>query len=237
MNQVANKYHKEILKNLKANKGTPNKHFGNNYGGNSDLSLHINIQTLRLIVKDFVGKHKNLTLDELLNLLDSLYKGKYDDEKQVGGKLLQYYPVHKRNIEPARLNIWLNHLDGWSQVDSLCQSVFSAEDMTENWNKWQKTLVNFSKDKNISKRRASLVLLTAPVRQSTNVEFVNLALTLINRLKHEKDILITKAISWLLREMIKNHKNRVAVYLQKNQDGLPKIAVRETKKKLETGRK
>lgn len=237
MNQVANEYHKEILKNLKVNKGTPSKHFGNNYGGNSDPSLHINIQTLRSIVKGFVNKHRNLALDELFDLLDLLYKGKYDDEKQVGGKLLQYYPALRRNVEPGRLNVWLNYLNGWSQVDSLCQSVFSAEDITGNWNKWQKTLVNFSKDKNINKRRASLVLLTAPVRQSIDAEFAKLAFILINRLKHEKDILITKAISWLLREMIKNHKNEVATYLQKNQYELPKIAVRETKRKLETGRK
>ncbi|MFH1289377.1 MAG: DNA alkylation repair protein [Patescibacteria group bacterium] len=237
MNQVAHTSHKKILKILKANKGTPSKHFGNNYGGNNDLSLHIDIQTLRLIVKDFVNRHKNLTLVGLLDLLDLLYKGEYDDEKQVGGKLLQYYSIQRRNIEPTRLNVWLNHLDGWSQVDSLCQSVFSAEDMIGSWNKWQKTLVSFSKDKNINKRRASLVLLTAPVRQSTNVEFAKLSFTLIDRLKDEKDILITKAVSWLLREMIKNHKNEVAEYLQKNQDRLPKIAVRETKRKLETGRK
>ncbi|MBU0974149.1 DNA alkylation repair protein, partial [Patescibacteria group bacterium] len=213
------------------------KHFKNNYGGNSDPSLHINSQTLLLIVKDFVNKHKNLMFDEFLELLDLLYEGKYDDEKQVGGKLLQYYPVHKRNIELIRLDVWLNHLNGWSQVDSLCQSVFSVEDMTENWDKWQKILVSFSKDKNINKRRASLVLLTAPVRQSTNTEFSELAFMLIDRLKNEKGILITKAISWLLRDMVKNHKNEVATYLERTQNELPKIAFRETKRKLETGRK
>ncbi|MBU0546548.1 DNA alkylation repair protein, partial [Patescibacteria group bacterium] len=125
----------------------------------------------------------------------------------------------------------------WSQVDSLCQSVFSVEDMTENWDKWQKILVSFSKDKNINKRRASLVLLTAPVRQSTNTEFSELAFMLIDRLKNEKGILITKAISWLLRDMVKNHKNEVATYLERTQNELPKIAFRETKRKLETGRK
>ena len=236
MNQVT-QYHREILKSLKVNKGMPSKHFGKNYGGNSDPSLHVKIQTLRSIVKNFANQYQNFTLNELLNLLDLLYKGEYDDEKQVGGKLLQHYPIHKRNIKPIRLNTWLNHLNGWSQVDSLCQSVFSAKDMTENWGKWKKVLISFSKDKNVNKRRASLVLLTTPVRQSTNTEFTNLAFALIDRLKHEKDILITKAISWLLREMIKNHKNKVATYLQKNYEELPKIAVRETKRKLETGRK
>jgi 3-methyladenine DNA glycosylase AlkD len=146
MNQATYKYHGEILQNLKANKGTPSKHPGKNYGGNNDPSLHIRNQTLRLIVEDFASKHQGLTLDELLGLLDLLYKGKYDDEKQVGGKLLQHYHLHKKNIKPMRLNVWLDHLYGWSQVDSLCQSVFSAEDIAENWNEWKKVLINFSKD-------------------------------------------------------------------------------------------
>jgi len=237
MNQIIYRYHSEILKDLKANAGTPSKHFGSNYGGNNDPSLHVNIKTLRSIIRNFTSNHQSLALNELLDLLDSLYKGKYDDEKQVGGKLLQHYPAHKKSVKPAKLSTWLDRLHGWSQVDSLCQSVFSAEDMSESWGKWRKTLIGFSKDKNVNKRRASLVLLTAPVRQSADVKFANLAFALINKLKHEKDILITKAISWLLREMIKNHKKKVAEYLQKNQTGLPRIAVRETKRKLETGRK
>jgi len=121
-------------------------------------------------------------------------------------------------------------------VDSLCQSVFTAEDMSVSWNEWQRTLTSFSKNKNTNKRRASLVLLTAPVRQSNDERFPRLAFRIIERLKSEKEILITKAVSWLLREMIKNHKDKAAVYLQKNKESLPKIAVRETTRKLKTGR-
>ena len=54
---------------------------------------------------------------------------------------------------------------------------------------------------------------------------------------HEKDILITKAISWLLRSLVKYHKNEVDQVIEQNKETLPKIAIRETKRKIETGRK
>lgn len=53
----------------------------------------------------------------------------------------------------------------------------------------------------------------------------------------EKDILITKAISWLLRSLIKHHKYAVQEFLDENHEQLPPIAVRETIQKLKTGRK
>ena len=98
-------------------------------------------------------------------------------------------------------------------------------------------LVEFSKSKNIHKRRASLVILCSPVRKICEKDIANVAFSNINRLKHEKEILITKAISWLLRSMISLYKSEVEKFVRENEDSLPKIAVRETKVKLLTGRK
>ena len=49
--------------------------------------------------------------------------------------------------------------------------------------------------------------------------------------------MISKAISWVLRSLIKHHRKLVADYLTSNVATLPKIAVRETLIKLETGKK
>ncbi|MBK7651308.1 MAG: DNA alkylation repair protein [Flammeovirgaceae bacterium] len=98
-------------------------------------------------------------------------------------------------------------------------------------------LIKFSKSKNIQKRRASLVLLCVPLRKPDNEELAEVALQNIERLKGEKEILITKAISWVLRSMIKHYHKRVSTYLTENKTTLPAIAVRETMMKLKTGRK
>ena len=102
---------------------------------------------------------------------------------------------------------------------------------------WQALLESLSRDQNINKRRAALVLLTAPITQSPDERILRLALQLIDRLKGEKDKLITKAISWLLRKGIKQHHEAIANYLDTNADNLPAIALRETRKKLATGKK
>jgi len=54
----------------------------------------------------------------------------------------------------------------------------------------------------------------------------------IERLKIEKEDIITKALSWLLRSMVANYRDDVADYLEKNKDSLPPVAVRETERKL-----
>lgn len=49
--------------------------------------------------------------------------------------------------------------------------------------------------------------------------------------------MITKAVSWLLRSMIRHYKQEVSDYVDANINTLPKIAVRETLVKLKTGKK
>jgi 3-methyladenine DNA glycosylase AlkD len=63
------------------------------------------------------------------------------------------------------------------------------------------------------------------------------ALKVVDRLKPEREVIITKAVSWVLRSMIKHYRASVEDYLTENADTLPSIAVRETRAKLVTGRK
>ena len=94
-----------------------------------------------------------------------------------------------------------------------------------------------SLDANVNKRRAALVLLTAPVTKSPDERLLRLALRLIDRLCSDKDKRITKAVSWLLRKAIKQHRAAIEAYLSANAERLPAIALRETRRKLATGKK
>ncbi len=114
---------------------------------------------------------------------------------------------------------------------------FPAPAVLERWSLWKPFLQKLNQDNNIHKRRASLVLLTKVVAKSSDREAAFLAFQNIDNLKSEKHILITKAISWLLRCLIVNHRSEVEDYLSHNSDLLPKIAIREVKTKLTTGKK
>ena len=81
------------------------------------------------------------------------------------------------------------------------------------------------------------MLLCKPLTRSEDERLSRQALQMIDSLKHEKEVLITKAISWSLRSMVKLHKTDLKKYIDKNKASLPAIAVRETLTKLKTGRK
>lgn len=231
-----NTYHKEILNAIKSIKPTRDKE-SKKYHGNTHIHYLLSVPTVRIIVKDFVAKHADISFSEFIDLLNSLSTGVSYEEKSIVGKLIEYYPKLRPQIQPEHIDEWLNYLEGWAEIDSLCQSIFMAQDLLHNWTKWKKALVSFSQDKNVSKRRASLVLLTNAVSQTSDDDLIDVAFKNIETLKSEKNILISKAISWLLRSLVKMHKERVILYIEKNKESLPKIAVRETMTKIVYGKK
>ena len=191
----------------------------------------------RRILLDFYAAHKDLGFGDWLALLDALYHGESYEERCAPQTLFRKYPRFRRRLPLERLDAWLGCLNGWAEVDSSCQTVFSAQDLLADWAGWSALLESLAGDANVNKRRAALVLLTAPISQSDDPRLLELSLRLIDQLKAEKDKLITKAISWLLRKGIKLHRHAIAAYLDANADALPAIALRETRKKLATGKK
>jgi len=234
------KLHQQLLTKIKEktkNKPFRSKHCLKTYCGTDDPSYNLSNPQMRTIAKNWLRKNSDLLDSQFIELLDSLYEGKTDTEKRLAGMFLEYLSKKRKKIDPFKIARWLDNLQGWCQVDSLCQSSFTAAELLSNWQKWKKLLIQLNKDENLNKKRASLVLLVKPVRQSENKELALFALNQIGRLKEERSKLITKTVSWLLREMVKKHRRLIKDYLEKNQTSLPAIAVRETKRKLETGKK
>ncbi len=207
------------------------------YGGNDDFHYGLTASQRKDIVQNVLEGNKKMRPEDIKKGINSLYKTDSSDEKYCAGIILQKRKDVREIVEPGDVDKWLSNLKGWAEVDSLCQSVFTKDDYVKNWKKWKEFIIKLSKDKTINKRRASLVLLVKPVRDSADEVFSRQAFENIDRLKYERDKLITKAISWLLRTLIKHHRDEVESYLVRNQKSLPAIAVRETRAKLLTGRK
>jgi len=232
-----NPLHKEILEQIQRNSGKPTQHtFLDNYLGNHHPRYPISIPALRKIAKEWMKGHRTLPVSKFAPLLTSLIKGKSSTEKCMVGILLDYSTLEQLKFDPKLFNSWLNHLQGWAEVDSLCTGRYSDSEIISQWKSWKPLLSQFSKDNNIQKRRASLVLLCSPLHKSDDARLATMALQNIGKLKSEKEVLITKAISWVLRSMVKHHRPALEQFM-KLESGLPPIAVRETMRVLETGRK
>lgn len=233
-----NKLHQNLLKKAQeASKDITGYKDINKYLGTLNKVYNLPSSSCKLIIREFKKANKDISVKDFYELLNSLNDGESFEEKMLVGSLLIAFPSHRKEIDVNLLDKWLEKRQGWCEIDSLCQSSFGHDEVLSRWIEWEKLVDKFVKSKYISKRRASLVLLIKSVRGSDDKRLSDTLFANIDKLKLEKDVLITKAVSWALRGLIKNHKAEVKKYLDANINSLPKIAVRETKRKLETGKK
>jgi 3-methyladenine DNA glycosylase AlkD len=233
-----NELHREILGLIQEASGKPTQHtFLDSYLGNSNPRYPINAPRLRSIAKQWMRDHRELGADAFASLIGSLVKGVSSTEKVMAGILLDNATSAQKQFDPALFHVWLDHLTGWAEIDAVCTGRYCDSEIPANVSAWKKILLKLSQSENINKRRASLVFLCSPISHSDDPKLAEIALKNIDRLKKEKDIIITRAISWLLRSMIRYHRKAMSSYLTSNASTLPALAVRETKIKLKTGRK
>ncbi len=207
------------------------------YSGSSKKHLGIKIPDLRKALKEVYSENKEVSVEEFEEALSELTQSKVHDEFVAAGLILDYFKGQRRKIDPFLLEKWLERAEGWEEVDAFCQGKFKAEEILENWEVWEKLLFSLAKSKNVHKRRASLVLMVAPVGKVRDERLLKTAFDLLKIQLDERDPLITKAISWLLRAMARNYRQEVEAFLEEFHKSLPRFVIREVERKLETGKK
>jgi len=231
-------HHNEILQLIQQRAGRATQHtFSDSYLGNSHPRYAISAPVLRQIAREWMGENRHLTANEFAVVIDSFIKAPSSTEKCMAGILLDASTKEQRKFDPKLFDKWLDHLEGWAEIDSVCTGKYTITELPTQWKIWKSLIIKFSKSKNINKRRASLVLFCSPLRNVDDERLADQALATIDRLKHEKEILITRAISWVLRSMDKHYRQKLELYLTEKSDTLPKVALRETMIKLKTGLK
>ena len=230
--------HQALLDQLRGAARPPDSRFNPaSYLKSGATFLNVAVPEQRRIAKTWLKAHRSWPTAEVLALVDALVQGESHEEKTLGLHLLEGLGRDGRPFGPIEADRWLDHLVGWAEVDSLCQSMFGPEDVLADWPAWSGFIRRLARDANINKRRAALVLLTRTTRTDPDLRARDLAFEMVEALKGEREILITKAVSWLLRSMTGRHPAEVSCYLDAQGPTLPAIAVRETRIKLATGRK
>jgi 3-methyladenine DNA glycosylase AlkD len=207
------------------------------YSGSGHPFFNVSAPELRRIGRVWLAARRKADDVDLLAVVARLFTGEAYEEKVLAAILLAANARMRRLGTAALADGWLDCLQGWAEIDSLCASIFGPEEMDADWLAWRDLIRRLSRDANINRRRAALVLLTRPTRTSADPRYRDLAFEVIEQLKSERPILITKAVSWLLRSMAGHHGAAVAAYLDANAAALPAVAVRETRTKLRTGTK
>lgn len=207
------------------------------YGGSGRPYFNVAVPERRAMARRWLADHGTGGSQPVMALVESLFDGRSHEEKTLAAILLGASTAARQAARPADIDRWLGKLKGWAEVDSLCQNLFTAGEMKRDWPAWKGLIESLTVSPDINRRRAALVLQTGPVARSDDPAFRDLAFATLEALKAERPILITKAVSWLLRSMAKHHGAAVSRYIDANAAILPAIAVREARIKLATGTK
>jgi 3-methyladenine DNA glycosylase AlkD len=190
---------------------------------------------LRQIVKEWGDAHRRTPWNETLALIEALWVAPSLEEHALALLLLDH---HRRRIPELAwecFDRWRRGLDTWGTTDGLGCLVFGpwlAADLDTR----RQTLSLLIADRDLWSRRLALVG-TVPLNRKPATAIPDLTLELIDRVKHERDPMITKAVSWALRELTKTHKPRVVAYLVATRAELAPLVIREVENKLRTGLK
>jgi len=195
----------------------------------------VRVPDLRRLSSEWQRVHKGISRDDLLAMVEALWVGESYEERSMAIELLGRNKRIISDLTWDHFDRWRHLVDNWGLDDGLATSIFGpwvAADLPGRLS-YLPALVG---DPVVWSRRLGLVA-TVPLNRSASTAQPDLTFMLIDRLKAERHLMITKAVSWALRTLIKLYPDRVAAYLDDNQDVLPSHAVREVRNKLETGLK
>jgi 3-methyladenine DNA glycosylase AlkD len=203
----------------------------------SPLTVYgLRVWEIREIVKRWRRQHKDISFEDLLPLVDTLWAGQSREERLVGLELLQHYP----HLIPELPWVWfdkrLKDLDNWELTDVLGVGVLGpwVACRTEQGTRHLHGLLS---REDVWSRRLGLVATVGLNRSQPGAETLSLVLSLIDQVKGERHPAITQAVSWVLRQMSGNDPAAVVAYLDENEALLAGHVLREVRNKLQTGRK
>jgi 3-methyladenine DNA glycosylase AlkD/ribosomal protein S18 acetylase RimI-like enzyme len=121
-------------------------------------------------------------------------------------------------------DILCNHIHGWGEVDQYCYRVLSS--MVNKYQELYRNLVVWSDSKNKDVRRASLVSMLTSSSNITCTYNFDKAIFLVEKLKHDEDFHVRKAVGWVLKCLYVTNKDSVTKYLESNVDSLDRMIFR-----------
>jgi 3-methyladenine DNA glycosylase AlkD len=189
------------------------------------------------LAKVWNREHRDATVGEVVALGDGLWGRRIREEMVLAAMLVG----RRRDVRNAvaglrRLDRWGRLLDNWETTDNLGGRVLGPW-VVDDPDGRLGLLETLAGRHNPWLRRLALVGCVYLARLPDAAERWDRVSAIVLRLAADKEGGIPKAISWVLRSHLKHAAPEVVALLDGHAVDLPAIAVRETRKKMETGTK
>ena len=192
---------------------------------------------LRAIADRWLRGHRHATGAQVAALADRLWRTGIREEQLVACFLLAGDRAALAATDPARVGwTWTALLDNWETTDQLGMNVLGPLVALDPAARFP-LLRSMAGDRHPWTRRIALVACTRLARADDPAALWPGVAELLLGLAGDRQAALPKASSWVLRSWLGPCPAQVAAFVDRHQDRLPAVAVRETRAKLATGTK
>jgi len=180
------------------------------------------------IAKEFKKSNSNADSKHILELAQRLWNSEYHDERRLGLRILQFYPEHLNISVMPVLEKMLMQSPTWDLVDNI--SIYLVGTVLEKDKKAFEYLKKWSGSENFWMKRSSLISQILLFRQNKGDK--KLFFRFAEKMLHEKEFFIRKAIGWCIREISKAGPHAAFNFLIKIKGTASGLTLREGAKRL-----
>jgi 3-methyladenine DNA glycosylase AlkD len=186
--------------------------------------IGVTVPRIRSLSKTFKQKYSNLTIEELCAIMDTLCKNKCREEILFGIFLIANFKKNILAIPWTKINSWLDALDNWETCDQLSSNIVTPI-IAKNISLIDK-LKPLAQSNNLWKRRFAVA--TAANINHGGRQFPDQTLAICKILLTDKEIMVTKAVGWALREISKKSPDLVFNFLKTNNQYISERLMKES---------
>jgi len=193
-------------------------------------------EELRRVRREYSRQLKNAEPHMVIELAERLLRVPRMDCRFVAYELIHHHPGALSRLNAKQLERLGRGMASWSAVD--CFAVYLAGPVWRERQVPKRLIHGWARATDRWWRRAALVS-TVPLNNKSRggTGEARRTLEVCRLLEHDRDPMVTKALSWALRELAKRDSRAVRAYIAKREQVLPALVLREVKNKLRTGLK
>lgn len=180
------------------------------------------------MAKEFKQTNKDAGREYVIELAKALWGSEYHDEKRLGLRILQFHPEYLDISVMPLLEEMLTQSTGWDMVDDI--SIHLVGTVLEKDKKVYGYLKKWSASDHFWMRRASLISQILLFRYNRGDK--RLFFGFAEKMLHEKEFFIRKAIGWCIREIAKASPDEAFDFLMKIKGRASGLTLREGSKRL-----
>ena len=181
--------------------------------------LGVSVPQLRGVSSAFRKNHRNLEPDGLNSLAAALWRGPTFEEKALAIELLNGYAKRLNDASWQLLDSWADEASGWGLCDRI--GLGPVGTMVKAQPTRFRELLRWTKSENLWRRRIAVYGL----RDFVFAGELDKPFLLLERLLHDEEFWVQRAVGTWLRECWKKDRKRTEAFLRTHVRGLPKVVI------------